>query len=93
MDRLERIRQMEERLNRLLGWQAEMTRVLEGFARAQEDVTALSDYLDSEDWQEDFAADEAGELPEGLPRGVLSEDGIYNALETQRDLMDALWEA
>ncbi len=93
MDRLERIRQMEERLNRLLAWQTEMAHVLEGFTRAQEDVTALGDYLDSEEWQADFAADEAGELPEGLPRGVLSEDGIYNALETQRDLMDALWEA
>lgn len=31
-------------------------------------------------WRADFEADEEGELPADLPRGVLSEDGIYNVL-------------
>ena len=52
MDRIERVREMEGRLNRLCAW-------LE-------------------------------ELPAELPRGVLSEDGIYNALERLRELPDAL---
>ena len=34
-----------------------------------------------EAWKKDFAADEAGLLPQGLKRGVLSEDGIYNILQ------------
>ena len=35
---------------------------------------------------EDLADDEAGRLPKGLKRGVLSEDGIYNLLERYREL-------
>ena len=41
----------------------------------------LSDYYSSPTWKRDFAADEAGLLPEELKRGVLSEDGIYDLLE------------
>ena len=40
----------------------------------------LSDYYGSAAWKRDFAADEAGLLPQKLKRGVLSEDGIYNLL-------------
>ena len=35
---------------------------------------------------EDFAADEAGNLPPDLKRGVLSEDGIWNLLSDYRDI-------
>ena len=41
----------------------------------------LSDYYSSPEWKRDYAADEAGLLPNDLKRGVLSEDGIYNLLE------------
>jgi hypothetical protein len=41
----------------------------------------LSDYYGSPAWKRDFAADEAGLLPNNLKRGVLSEDGIYDLLE------------
>ena len=34
----------------------------------------------------DFEADEAGLLPKGLKRGVLSEDGIYDLLEEYKEL-------
>ncbi len=93
--RIERIRAMEERLNRLLQWQGELGRLLERLPLVREDEAALAVYLESAEWREDLEADEAGLLPEGLERGVLSEDGIYNALETQRELEDALrneWE-
>lgn len=45
----------------------------------------LSRYYESPDWKRDFAADEAGLLPPELRRGVLSEDGIYHALEAYRE--------
>lgn len=45
---------------------------------------SLSAYYASDEWKGDFAADEAGLLPPDLPRGVLSEDGIYNTLEDYR---------
>ena len=46
----------------------------------------LEAYYTSPEWQEDYAADEAGLLPEGLKRGVLSQDGISDLLDRFRDL-------
>ena len=43
-------------------------------------LAALTDYYNGPLWRADFAADERGELPGGLRRGVLSEDGVYNFL-------------
>lgn len=40
----------------------------------------LVDYSESGRWLKDFEADERGELPQELKRGVLSEDGLYNLL-------------
>ena len=39
----------------------------------------------SELWKLDFAADEAGNLPPDLKRGILSEDGIWNLLTDYRN--------
>lgn len=47
-------------------------------------LRVLSDYYGSAAWKRDFAADEAGRLPAGLKRGVLSEDGVYHLLERFR---------
>ena len=46
----------------------------------------LEAYYTSPEWKEDFEADEAGLLPEGLKRGVLSQDGINDLLDRFRDL-------
>ncbi|MBQ9083025.1 MAG: DUF4298 domain-containing protein [Clostridia bacterium] len=40
----------------------------------------LADYMDSGLWLQDYEADERGELPAGLKRGVLSEDALYDLL-------------
>ena len=50
------------------------------------ELKELEDYYTSPEWQEDYAADEAGLLPEGLKRGVLSQDGISDLLDRFRDL-------
>ena len=52
----------------------------------KEDVAELSKYYGSELWKLDFAADEAGNLPPDLKRGVLSEDGIWNLLSDYREI-------
>jgi len=52
-----------------------------------ESICELNDYLDSGEWQADFEADERGEISKDVPRGVLSEDGLYNALERLQDLL------
>lgn len=54
-------------------------------ARARACAAALAAYYGSREWRLDLAADAAGRLPATLRRGVLSEDGIFNALEAARD--------
>ena len=44
------------------------------------DVALLKEYMDSGRWRLDYEADEAGEIPSTVKRGVLSEDGLYNLL-------------
>ena len=46
----------------------------------QEKIEILIQYYESEQWKNDYSADERGELPADLKRGVLSEDGVYNLL-------------
>ena len=41
----------------------------------------LDAYYTSGDWREDYEADERGELPPELKRGVLSQDALYDLLE------------
>lgn len=44
----------------------------------------------SQQWKDDYAMDEAGAFPEKLRRGVLSQDGIWNMLERNRELTQRL---
>ena len=49
-------------------------------ALLKEKIRILIQYYESEQWKMDYTADERGELPVDLKRGVLSEDGVYNLL-------------
>ena len=53
-----------------------------------QNLRELDAYYGSEEWKQDFAADEAGLFPQDLKRGVLSEDGIYNVLQEGADLLE-----
>lgn len=48
-------------------------------------IAVLSEYYESDEWREDYAADEAGLLSKELKRGVLSEDGLWNLLSEWRE--------
>lgn len=59
-------------------------------------LAGLEAYYET-DWRSDVEADEQGQLPADLKRGVLSEDGLYNLLTDQvvlvidlRELADQL---
>ena len=60
------------------------------FLAIQPEIKKLSDYYESPEWKCDFELDEQGLLPDGLKRGVLSEDGIYDLLEANRELLAAM---
>ena len=47
---------------------------------------ALIQYYTGGQWLADFEADQRGELPPDLKRGVLSEDGLWNLLTNVEDL-------
>ncbi len=83
MDRVERVREMEARLNRIREWMA-----CSG-PSVEEDVRILGEYYHGPLWRVDFEADEAGELPADLPRGVLSEDAVYNVLSEYEERKDS----
>ena len=67
MDIIERITYMEALFNRALE-----TRIISA---------ELRDYYSGGQWLRDYEADERGELPADLKRGVLSQDGLWNLME------------
>ena len=81
---------MEERMDRVGKWVRALSRTLEEQPSVQEDFFELSSYYESDLWMEDYEADEAGELPPDVKRGVLSEDGLFNLLTEYEDLLRRL---
>ena len=69
-----------ERVARVQAMEAAFDRASVGTPDAA-DVAVLKEYMDSGQWRLDYEADEAGEIPASVKRGVLSEDGLYNLLE------------
>ena len=49
-----------------------------------EKLCLLEAYYSSGEWREDYEADELGELPPDLKRGVLSQDALYDLLEERK---------
>jgi hypothetical protein len=90
MEQIDRIRQMELRLERTAATVMELSAALDKYEAVQEDIKILGDYHGNDEWKHDFAADEAGLLPASLKRGVLSEDGVWNLLCDIRELNSRL---
>ena len=89
-EQIARIRQMEQRLDRALAAVKRLTAALDKWDATQDDIAALEEYYRSSEWRKDFEDDEAGSLPEGLKRGVLSEDGIWNLLTDCKELSERI---
>ena len=73
LDRIERV----EKYERLFDAAAAM--------HDPETLALLDTYYTSGEWREDYEADERGELPPDLKRGVLSQDALYDLLEEKHD--------
>lgn len=86
MEQIERIKTMEQHLDRASQAVMRLSAALDDYAEAQEALHELNAYYGSDEWKQDFADDEAGLLPNDLKRGVLSEDGIWNVLTDSSDL-------
>ncbi len=69
LDRIERVEQYERLFD-------------EATARPDvEKLRLLDAYYTSGEWREDYEADERGEFPPDMKRGVLSQDALYDLLE------------
>ena len=82
----ERIKLMEQHLDRASQAVMQLSAALDDYVAAQEAISELSAYYGSNDWKQDFADDEQGLLPSDLKRGVLSEDAIWNVLSDCAEL-------
>ncbi|MBO7668934.1 MAG: DUF4298 domain-containing protein [Firmicutes bacterium] len=86
MKQQERIAYYEELLDRITAANQGLEQALAEFRRTLPALKELDGYYGSPQWRRDLAADEAGKLPQDLKRGVLSEDGAYDALTDSRRL-------
>lgn len=92
MQQIERIQAMEQAMQESSAAVTALSDAVEQYRRVLPQLKQLESYYISAQWQQDFADDEAGKLPADLPRGVLSEDGVYNLLTDQQELLDDLRE-
>lgn len=69
---------MTERIERIQRMEAVYDRLHISFD--PEGYEALRQYYESGLWLSDYEADELGELPPDLKRGVLSQDGLWDLL-------------
>jgi len=72
-DAVQRIRYMEQIFDELLA--------ADPASLDAEKLARLTEYYENGQWLADYELDEAGLLPAGLKRGVLSQDGVHTLLE------------
>ena len=87
-----RVREMETILN---GCRAELdalSAAIGRYADLLQEQRRLFLYYGSAEWHADREADEDGELPCNLPRGVLSEDAVYDLITDSLDTADRMQE-
>ena len=82
--------QMEGILDRATQKMDALEKKMDEYIEFQSEIEKLEAYYTSQQWKDDFAMDEAGKLPEKLKRGILSEDGIYDLLERNKELLNRI---
>lgn len=80
-NQIRRIAYYEDIFDRISAAVKALNRSADELNRAAPLIEELSAYYRSAEWKKDFSDDEAGILPTGLKRGVLSEDGVYDLLD------------
>ncbi|MCR5120750.1 MAG: DUF4298 domain-containing protein [Lachnospiraceae bacterium] len=92
MTNVERIKEMEAILDEAVSRMDELEEAMSELEAYQRQIEKLEKYYTSNEWKDDLATDEEGSLQANLKRGVLSEDGIYNVLERNRELLELIRE-
>ena len=87
---VQHIYRMETILDRASEKLDALEKMIEEYQELQPEIRELEAYYTGQQWKDDLAMDEAGELPCDLKRGVLSEDGIYELLERNKEMMERI---
>ena len=64
----------------------ELEQKIAEFKAFQPELRKLEEYYASPQWKKDFDMEEKGLFPKDVKRGVLSEDGIYDLLERNKEM-------
>ncbi len=78
---LQRIKDYEYKFSEVSRVMAALNKALDDYFDIQSYIGDLKEYMESGQWKVDFEADERGEIPSDIERGVLSEDGLYDLLD------------
>lgn len=87
---IERIKQMEELFDESIEGIKEFEKSLKKYKSLQKKIDVLEDYYSSKTWRKDYKDDEKGKINSDIKRGVLSQDGIYNMLIENDELLKKL---
>lgn len=79
-DTAERVEAMSRAMERVQRAVEALKRDLGRLEKMEPTIEELDEYQRSGLWKKDFEADEAGKIPAGTNRAVLSEDALYNLL-------------
>lgn len=85
-EQIERIRDMEERMNRYASALRQLEEALELVTREQDTYKQLRDYYMDPSYMKDVAFSNDADFPSGVACGVLSEDLLYNLLDDHTNL-------
>ena len=88
---IERIKNNEEKLDKIIDAVNGINGVLDKFENIQKDIEELNVYYGSKEWFEDKQAHDSGKI-KNVKAGVLSEDGVWNALTDLRALYERMYE-
>ncbi len=82
---VDRIKRMEDAFNRVSeAWNRD-AQAVRSDAAIMGLIAQLTDYYSSGEWLHDYQLDEAGMIPRDLRRGVLSQDGLYDLIQSLGD--------
>ena len=86
-ERLDTITKMENILNQTDELISDMQTLLEKWEQNQQDFNELMNYYTSEERGKDLEDDRLHIIPQDLPRGVLSEDAVFDTYGNRKDLL------
>ncbi|MBQ9987049.1 MAG: DUF4298 domain-containing protein [Erysipelotrichales bacterium] len=90
MEQLERIKHMEDILDRSKQVIFELEEALGKYKDICKEIQELETYYEGPLWRKDYEDDEAGKIPQDMKRGVLSEDAVYNLISYHEELIEEL---